>query len=102
MNEYLEFIKLNMLLGTAEIISATIIGFLHENFIIILIYDHFIFSYLLQCVYPFKNDGQTNRVANKVSFLIIQTHSHWKDRQPLYNIRLQKQFLQTCVWTVLL
>jgi hypothetical protein len=27
MNEYLEFIKLNKLMGTAEIISAIIIGF---------------------------------------------------------------------------
>ena len=56
MNEYLDFIQLNKLLGAAEIISATIIDFLYENFIIILIYDHFIFSYLLQCVYSFKNE----------------------------------------------
>jgi hypothetical protein len=68
------------LLGAAEIISAAIINFLYGNFITILIYDHFIFSYLVQCVYPSKNDGQTSKVASKVSFLIIQTHSQRKDR----------------------
>jgi hypothetical protein len=65
------------LLGAAEIISATIIDFLYENFIIILIYDHFVFSHVLQCVYSLRNDRQTNKVASNVSFLTFKNRASY-------------------------